>query len=114
MIARQTTERAYDAGAVIVREGEPGVGFYLIAEGEVEVSHDGRSLRTLGTGEFFGELALLEETPRTATVTARTPTRCLVLPRWHFRALLQEHPELAVQLLECAVRRLREQASEQR
>jgi CRP-like cAMP-binding protein len=113
-IARQTTERTYDAGEVIVRQGEPGIGFYLIAEGEVEVSQDGRLLRTLSAGDFFGELALLEETQRTATVAARTQTRCLLLARWHFRALLQERPELAVRLLECAVRRLREQTSEHR
>jgi CRP/FNR family transcriptional regulator len=111
-IARQTTERTYDAGEVIVRQGEHGIGFYLVAEGEVEVSQDGRPLRTLWAGDFFGELALLEETPRTATVTALTQTRCLLLPRWHFRALLQERPDLAVRLLERTVRRLREQASE--
>lgn len=111
-IARQLTDRTYDAGELIVRQGEPGIGFYMIAEGEVEVSQDGRPLRTLRAGDFFGELALLEETPRTATVTARTQTRCLQLPRWHFRPLLQGNPELAVRLLECTVRRLREQASE--
>ncbi len=107
-VARSLKERTYEPGAVIVKQGDPGVGFFLIVEGRVEVSHDGHHIRDMGPGEFFGELALLEERARTATVTARERTRCLQLVRWDFRAMLQEHPEMAVRLLEVVVRRLRE------
>ncbi len=111
-IARQLSERSYEPGAVIVKQGEPGVGFYLIDEGKVEVEQGGRSLATLGPGDFFGELALLEDVPRTATVIARAPTRCLQLVRWNFRAILKENPDIAVRLLETAVRRLRRHEGE--
>lgn len=107
-VARSVKERTYEPGDVIVKQGDPGIGFFLIVEGRVEVSHDGHHVREMGPGEFFGELALLEERARTATVTARERTRCLQLVRWDFRALLKEHPEMAVRLLEVVVRRLRE------
>lgn len=98
-LTRSLRERRYPEGATIVREGEPGLGFFLIADGEVEVSRSGHSVRRLGPGEFFGELALLRDAPRAATVTAVTPTRCLQLVRWDFRALVSAHPDLAVALL---------------
>jgi CRP/FNR family cyclic AMP-dependent transcriptional regulator len=107
-IARSMRERVYEPGAVIVRQGDPGLGFFLIREGRVEVSHDDHTIREMGPGEFFGEMALLEERPRSATVTARTRTTCLQLVRWDFRALLKEHPDLAVKMLEVVIQRLRE------
>jgi CRP-like cAMP-binding protein len=107
-LGRSMQERAYDAGAVIVRQGDPGLGFFLITEGKVEVTHDGHRVRDMGPGEFFGEMALMEERPRTATVTARERTKCLQLVRWDFRALLKEHPDVAVRMLEVVVQRLRE------
>lgn len=106
-VARSVKERVYDPGAVIVKQGEPGVGFFLIADGRVEVTHDGHKIRELGPGEFFGEMALMEERIRTATVTAKERTRCLQLVRWDFRALLKENPDLAVRMLEVVVQRLR-------
>lgn len=107
-IARAIKERTYEPGAVIVKQGDPGVGFFLIAEGRVEVTHDGHKLREMGPGEFFGEMALMEERIRTATVTAKERTRCLQLVRWDFRAMLKENPELAVKMLEVVVGRMRE------
>lgn len=107
-IARSMKERVYESGAVIVKQGDPGVGFFLIADGRVEVTHDGHKIREMGAGEFFGEMALMEERVRTATVTAKTQTRCLQLVRWDFRAMLKENPDLAVRMLEVVVRRLRE------
>jgi CRP-like cAMP-binding protein len=107
-IARSLKERAYDAGAVIIKEGDPGLGFFLITEGRVDVSHRDHRIREMGPGEFFGEMALMEETPRSATVTALERTRCLQLVRWDFRALLKENPDLAVRMLEVVVQRLRE------
>ena len=107
-IARSVKERVYEPGAVIVKQGDPGIGFFMIVEGKVDVAHDGHRIREMGPGEFFGEMALMEERIRTATVTARARTRCLQLVRWDFRALLKENPELAVRMLEVVVRRLRE------
>jgi CRP-like cAMP-binding protein len=107
-IARSIKERIYEPGAVIVKQGEPGVGFFLIADGRVEVSRDGHRIRAMGAGEFFGEMALMEERIRTATVTAKERTRCLQLVRWDFRALLKENSDLAVKMLEVVVQRLRE------
>lgn len=107
-IARSMKERVYEPGAVIVKQGDPGVGFFLIADGRVEVSHDGHKIREMGAGEFFGEMALMEERARTATVTAKERTRCLQLVRWDFRAMLRENPDMAVKMLETVVRRMRE------
>ena len=107
-VARSMRERVYEPGQVIVKQGDPGVGFFLITEGRVEVSHDDHHIRFLGPGEFFGEMALMEERPRSATVTARQRTTCLQLVRWDFRALLKENPDLAVRMLEVVVQRLRE------
>ena len=107
-VARSLKERVYELGTVIVKQGDPGVGFFLIVEGKVEVTHEGHHIRDMGPGEFFGELALLEERVRTATVTAKERTRCLQLVRWDFRALLKEHPDMAVKVLEVVVQRLRE------
>ncbi|MGH2396022.1 MAG: cyclic nucleotide-binding domain-containing protein [bacterium] len=107
-ISRSLKERVYEPGAVIVKQGDPGVGFFLIAEGNVEVTHNSHKLREMGPGEFFGEMALMEDRTRTATVTAKTRTKCLQLVRWDFRALLKENPELAVKMLEVVVRRMRD------
>ncbi|MBI3998446.1 MAG: cyclic nucleotide-binding domain-containing protein [Armatimonadetes bacterium] len=93
---------------MIVKEGDPGVGFFLITDGHVEVWHRDHKIRDMGPGEFFGEMALMEERPRSATVKARTRTTCLQLVRWDFRAMLKENPDLAIQMLEVVVQRLRE------
>jgi len=107
-IARSVKERVYESGTVIIKEGDPGLGFFLITEGRVDVSHRDHRIRDMGPGEFFGEMALMEEAPRSATVTAKERTRCLQLVRWDFRALLKENPDLAVRMLEVVVQRLRE------
>ena len=107
-IARSVKERVYEPAAVIVKQGDPGVGFFMIMEGRVDVGHDGHKIREMGPGEFFGEMALMEERIRTATVTAKERTRCLQLVRWDFRALLKENPDLAVRMLEVVVQRMRE------
>lgn len=111
-IARSLKERVYEPGTAIVKEGDPGVGFFLITKGRVEVSHRDHRIRDLGPGEYFGEMALMEERPRSATVTAKERTTCLQLVRWDFRALLKENPDLAVRMLEVVVQRLREHPAE--
>lgn len=87
-LARQSVPVSLDVGDQVIREGESGDRFYVIESGLVRVSHDGRELRTEGPGEFFGEIALLRDIPRTATVTALAPTTLYALDREHFLAAL--------------------------
>jgi CRP/FNR family transcriptional regulator len=88
------------------------VGFFLITTGRVEDSRRDHRIRDLGPGEYFGEMALMEERPRSATVTAKERTTCAQLVRWDFRALLKENPDMAVRMLEVVVARLREHPAE--
>jgi hypothetical protein len=98
-LARHATHVPFAAGATIIREGEPGESFFVIADGEVEVTEAGRFRRTEIAGECFGEIALLREVPRTATVVARTDVDLITLDRDEFlaavtgdrRALLAGH-----------------------
>ncbi len=111
-IARACDEVTVEAGAVVVEEGTAGEDFYLIVSGEAEVSRGGRPVATVGTGQYFGELSLLDEAPRNATVTARTPMTLLRLRRREFAAVLDSWPGVAHKLLQQMARRLR-QADEQ-
>ena len=90
-----------DSGTVIARRGEPAHAMYLIADGEVEVKLPHKHVR-LGTGQFFGEIAALRRTRRSATVTALTPTRLLVLDTLDFHGLMDRQPELAARIEETA------------
>jgi len=90
-----------DTGTVIARRGEPAHAMYLIADGEVEVKLGHKHLR-LGAGQFFGEIAALRRTRRSATVTAVTPTRLLVLDALDLHALMDRQPELAARIEESA------------
>ena len=106
-IARVVREIPHTAGTVIAREGEPGVGLFIILDGTAEVSIGGRKKATLGPGEFFGEIALLDGGPRTATVLAKTDVRLLGLTEWVFRGLMHEHPSIALKTLQQMAGRLR-------
>ena len=104
--------RQYAAGEAIVRQGEGGIGVYLLVSGQVRMlralaSGEVRELDRVGPGAVFGEMALLDEAPRVATVEAVTDSVCLVLPRWEFLALLRANGDLAVALLQDLARRLR-------
>jgi len=105
-LARSFKELKYPAGHVIVRKGERGVGFYLIADGSMEVRSDGRVLAKLGPGQYFGEMALLDGQPRNADVVALEPSRCLVLSAWAFKGIVSSRPKIALALLQESVRRL--------
>lgn len=107
-IANSARERHFESGAPIVSEGEKGQGFYLIVAGRADVQQRGRTLRTLGPGDYFGELALLRDQPRSATVIARERTTCLALTRWDFRGILEANPTIALHLLETVAARIRD------
>ncbi len=107
-LQRVAVERSFKAGDSIVNEGERGAGFFLITHGSVEVVRGDTRLNTLKDGDFFGEMALLNEFPRSATVRALTDTECLAMSRWDFVAELRANPDLAVEMLEVMSARLRE------
>lgn len=106
-IARQVREISHDAGYVIATEGDPGAGLFVIADGEADVTIGGKKVNHMKTGDFFGEMALLDGGPRTATVTSTTPITLYALTEWVFRGLLAEHPTIAMRTLETMAARLR-------
>ena len=100
-------EGFFAPGQIIVTQGTPGQAFYLILTGRVEILRDGASLGAFGPGDFFGEMSLLDQAPRSATIRALDQTQCLMLSSWDFKALLERHPSIAIKLLEVLSRRLR-------
>ncbi len=106
-ISRVVKDIDHPAGTVVAREGEPGVGLFVIADGTADVTIGGKKKATLGPGDFFGEIALLDGGPRTATVTATSDVHLLGLTEWVFRGLMQEHPSIAVKTLQAMAGRLR-------
>ncbi|HEY8019032.1 MAG: cyclic nucleotide-binding domain-containing protein [Actinomycetota bacterium] len=106
-IARVVKDIDHEDGTVIAREGEPGIGLFVIADGTAEVTIGGSKKASLGPGDFFGEIALLDGGPRTATVTATSDVKLLGLTEWVFRGLMQEHPTIAVKTLQAMAGRLR-------
>ncbi len=107
-IARTVREINHPAGTVIATEGDPGAGLFVIARGKADVTIGGKRVNRLHEGEFFGEMALLDGGPRTATVTATTDIQLYALTEWVFRGLLVEHPTIALRTLEAMVARLRD------
>jgi CRP/FNR family transcriptional regulator, cyclic AMP receptor protein len=106
-LAKVTEDMEVEEGKVLTREGQSGSEFFVIVDGEVSVTKNGQEIRTLGPGDFFGEIALLEDTPRTATVVAKTPLRFFVLTRRSFRSLLAHQPELERKVLAALEERVR-------
>ncbi len=100
-LAKDFSDRTFPAGAMVVREGdEKGVGFFVIAEGQAAVTIDGKDIATIGPGDYFGEVALISDRVRTATITATTELRCIVMTFWDFRAFVRGDAEVAWKLLE--------------
>jgi CRP-like cAMP-binding protein len=93
-------------GKVLTRQGERGREFFVLLEGEVDVRRSGKKLATLRSGEFFGEMALVSDLPRSATVTATKPVRALVIGDRDFRGMLVREPRIALKLMEAFVERL--------
>jgi CRP-like cAMP-binding protein len=95
-------------GKVLTRQGDPGWECFVITEGEAKATMRGRGSATLGPGSFFGEMALLDQGPRSATVTAESDMRLLVLSSRDFSALLEEVPSVARRMMRGLAERLRE------
>jgi pyruvate phosphate dikinase-like enzyme/cyclic nucleotide-binding protein len=106
-IARLFKERRFAAGETITREGAGGAAFFVIESGAFEVSVHGKSVATLSDGEYFGEMALIDEGARAATVTATTDLVCHGLTYWEFRPLVQHNATIAWNLLQTLAKRLR-------
>lgn len=102
-----TEEVDVPAGKVLIRQGELGDEMMVIVSGSFTVERDGVRINALGTGDFFGEIALIDRGPRTATVTADTPSRLLVISHRDFGALMDEFPEVATEVLVTLAHRLR-------
>lgn len=100
-LANDFKERRFNEGTSIVREGEmSGIGFFVLTDGEAVVEADDRIVANLGSGDHFGELALISEGLRTATVTAITPVTCLEISFWDFRRAAKDNPDITWKLLQ--------------
>ena len=108
-VLRTAREQQYRSGDVVVAEGDPATRLFLLAAGTARVEKEGKVIGRIQAGEFFGELALLEQHGRTATVIADSDLTCVIIPAWEFRASLNEYPEMAVPMLEAVIRRLHSQ-----
>ena len=112
-LARQLHERRFPEGAEVTTEGSTGAGFFVIAAGNAEVLVGGEHRATLGPGDYFGEVALIDDGIRSASIVAATDLLCYGLTPWEFRPFVEEHPKVAWALLEALARRIREsQASD--
>lgn len=105
-LAKNTEDLEVEAGKVLCREGEPAQEFFVIIEGEADATRDGQRLGTMGKGDFFGEIGLIEDIPRTATVTATTPLRFFVLTRQSFWGMLDRMPGVERKILRALAKRL--------
>jgi CRP/FNR family cyclic AMP-dependent transcriptional regulator len=111
-LAQVSEDLEVEPGRVLCTEGEIGHEFFVIVDGKVKVTRKGKRVAMRGGGDFVGETALLEELPRTATVTAETPVRLFVLTRKDFRHLLDQKPGVERKVLRTLARRLAETSSD--
>ena len=112
-LARSCQERKYSAGTPLIKQGDTGVGLYVIISGHVKITQAvnpdkaEENLGDFGPGSVIGKMALLDDLPRSATVTAVTDVTALLLPVWEFRTTVRSHPEIALKMLSTLSRRLR-------
>jgi CRP-like cAMP-binding protein len=106
-LASDFIEREFSAGDAIATEGEGGLNFFVVESGTADVSVGGQTVGTLGPGASFGEVALVDKSARSATVTATTTLRAYALPVWSFRSFAESRPEVTWKLLELLAERLR-------
>jgi CRP/FNR family cyclic AMP-dependent transcriptional regulator len=107
-LASSMKARVFNAGDTIASEGQSGVGFFLIEDGEATVSVGGQERATLKGGDYFGEVALIDDGARTATVTAKTDLKTYGITAWEFRPLVEQNAALAWSLLQQMAKRLRD------
>lgn len=107
-IADSFKERSYAAGDAIATEGQGGAGFFIIGEGSAKVSVAGEERATLGPGDYFGEIALIDEGARTATVTAESDMTTYAMTFWEFRPIVETDARIAWKLVQALAHRLRE------
>jgi len=106
-LASDFIEREFGPGEAIATEGEGGLNFFVVESGTAEVSVGGNTVATLGAGASFGEVALVDKSARSATVTATSPVRAFALPVWSFRSFAESRPGVTWKLLEQLAERLR-------
>lgn len=99
-IADSMKDRTFHAGDRVTTEGQGGIGFFVISDGEAKVTIGGEERRRLGAGDYFGEVALLTDSPRTATITAETDLHCYGMTSWDFKPLVESHGSIAWKLLQ--------------
>jgi CRP/FNR family cyclic AMP-dependent transcriptional regulator len=110
MLAKLVKEQSYEPGTIIVKTGAGGHGLYIIREGQVSIIQDGKTVASMGPGQFFGEISVLDGGPRTADVRAEKPTVCLALISWEVKPLLMENAGITYKMLLEMVKRLRNTA----
>jgi CRP/FNR family cyclic AMP-dependent transcriptional regulator len=108
-ISATMKERTFKAGDKVTTEGRAGVGFFVIEAGTAQVTVGGANRRNLGPGDYFGEVALLTDSPRTATITAETDLRCYGMTSWDFKPLVESHSSIAWKLLQAMAKNYRPQ-----
>ncbi len=117
LLAGACRERNYSAGSKLIKQGETGVGLYVITDGTVRITKETDpdkpelDLGSVGPGSVLGEMSLLDDLPRSANVTAVSEVTALILPVWEFRTTLRNHPDIALRLLATLSRRLRKAES---
>ena len=107
-LARQMHERRFPEGSNVTAEGATGAGFFVIVEGNANVTVGGEQRGTLGSGDYFGEIALIDDGIRSASITAATDLLCYGMTPWEFKPFVEQHPQVAWVLLETLARRFRE------
>ena len=107
LVAKYSEERNLESGQTIVSKGAPGNGFYLVLEGAVEVRSGAETLSKLGPGQFFGEMAIFHNQPRSADVVTVQPSRILFLSANSFKTILFANPKIALKMLQELTQRLR-------
>ncbi|HEV2005059.1 MAG TPA: cyclic nucleotide-binding domain-containing protein [Candidatus Limnocylindrales bacterium] len=107
IVGQLTEEVDVKAGHVLMRQGDQGDAFYVLVDGSARIERDGKLLKTVGPGSYFGEIALLDHGVRTATVTTDAPSRLIVLGHREFEALLDQYDDIRGQIWECVGRRIR-------
>lgn len=107
VLARAAHDMTYEAGTRLASQDDIGVTFFAVIDGEADVVLNGKPIKRLGPGDYFGEMSIIDRAPRSADVVAASKLHCLVFTQWEFRPFLKEHPDVAWALLEVLVARLR-------